>query len=247
MTMQRLFANIRQGSSMKGVSHTNKFIADIFFPTRNGVITDKDAIEGMQLRCQSASMPGLTFNVDNDLARYGPPTPVAKGITYDDATFTFLADDGFYIRKLFHEWQKMIYDQFEDNNLEYLDNYVGSVHVYSLTPFKHGHLRNYGVRILDAFPKALAAQEFSMDATSDLQKISVTFGFRRWVDMSNNGKTPQLDAHDTTPGRLDHDTTGAGDDQELGTNPDANYGRYVQYGGSEPVPLKIDRDAPRPG
>ena len=82
------------------------------------------------------------------------------------------------------------------SRLEYLLN-VSDVEIYLLD---NNGKATYGVKLVEAFPKTIGANEFNMATTNELQKISVTFAYRYWIEKINNDVGDDVDEPgDTVP------------------------------------------------
>ena len=190
-TMQRLISSIGGGGNYGGVAHSNKFVVRIAFPFG----TTGAEGEGLSLRCESVSMPGRNVNTSPNRERYGPPTEIADGLTFEDVTCTFLADERFKVKDIFSEWQYMMFDSgdpingFGDPtpsfNMKFYDDYIGTVDIFTLN---QDGAKTHGIRLVEAFPKVINANEFSMATINELQKVSVTFEYRYWHELGQSGK-----------------------------------------------------------
>ena len=51
--------------------------------------------------------------------------------------------------------------------------------------------RRYGVELVEAFPKTIAEQALSYDATNQINKVSITFSYRYWKNLTDEGQLPK--------------------------------------------------------
>jgi len=195
--LQRLKASIGGGGAFGGVARTNQFMVLINFPF--GVSGTET--EGLALRCDAVTMPGRTMNTTPNTERYGPATQIVDGWTYEDITCSFLADENFKIKDMFSEWQ---YSMFGAGNVFYgsggptpsfnmgfYKDYVRPLDIYSID---RNNVKKHGVRLVEAFPKTINANEFNMETINELQKVSVSFAYRYWheIDAEGADKTEDL-------------------------------------------------------
>lgn len=173
MSMERLFASISSGGGSNGVAHTNKFEVRINPP---GGTNSRDA-EVIQLRCDAATMPSRTMNTTPNYERYGPVQQVVDGFSYEDVTLSFLADEAFDVRSFFEGWQGLTYNG-ANYNMGYYDDYTSNIVIHALNK---NYVRTYSVKLHEAFPKTINAQEFNMATQNELQKVSVVFAYRMWT------------------------------------------------------------------
>ena len=190
-TMQRLISSINGSGHYGGVAHTNKFVVRIGFPFG----TTGAEMEGLSLRCDSVTMPGRNMNTTPNFERYGPQTQVVDGWSFEDVTCSFLADENFKVKDIFSEWHYKMYgsgnpisgfgDPRPSFNMNFYDNYVGTVDIFTIN---QNNILTHGIRLVEAFPKTINANEFSMETMSELQKVSVSFAYRYWHEIGQTGK-----------------------------------------------------------
>jgi hypothetical protein len=202
-TMQRLISSINGGGFYGGVAHTNKFVVHVHFPFG----ATGAEIEGLALRCESVSMPGRNVNTSPNRERYGPATEIADGLTFEDVTCTFLADEKFAVKDIFSEWQYKMFgsgDPINSSNnptptfnMGFYDDYVGAVDIFTLN--QNGE-KKHGIRLVEAFPKTINANEFSMATANELQKVSVSFEYRYWHEVM--GRFKKADSDTINPERI---------------------------------------------
>jgi hypothetical protein len=70
----------------------------------------------------------------------------------------------------------------------YYDDYVGTIQIYQLDEQNE---RRYGVELIECFPKTIAAQTFDYSAVNQQQKVSVTFSYRYWKNLTDEARLPQ--------------------------------------------------------
>ena len=169
--MQKFIASIGAG----GVQHSNKF--EIRLDPPSGMVAE----EVIVLRCDSVTMPGRTLNTMTDANIFGPTREIVDGATFaEDVTCTFVADTKFKIRQFFELWQERAFNPFTWE-ARYHEEYAGEVRIYTLN--SEGE-QQYGVKLHEAFPKTLGAQELNMSSVNELQKISVSFSYRNWTNIN---------------------------------------------------------------
>jgi len=190
-TMQRLISSINGGGTYGGVAHTNKFVVHVNFPFG----TTGAEMEGLALRCDTVSLPGRTMNTTPNYERYGPQTQIVDGWSFEDITCSFLADEKFKVKDIFSEWHYEMYgsgspisgfgDPRPSFNMNFYDSYVGTVDIFTLN---QDGVKTHGIRLVEAFPKTINANEFNMSTTNELQKVSVSFAYRYWHELGQTGK-----------------------------------------------------------
>jgi len=135
--------------------------------------------------CYNIEMPSR--NIDTKAFQtYGPKREVAYAYSFPgEVTASFYADKYLRQRTFFEMWQNSIMDQ-ATHNMHFYDEYVGGIRIYQLGAFSGEADRDrisYGVELFEAFPKTITAVPFDY-GSEDIQKISITFSFRNWINLS---------------------------------------------------------------
>lgn len=134
-------------------------------------------------RCESTELPGRTI-ATSDESTFGPTVKYAYDHTYSDHTFTIIASEDMYERKLFEVW---------------MDNIVNGPDLYGSYTGKAGLVRYYDdyaagqVRIIQmneqavvlakytlfsAYPIALSPMNLSWEEQNTYQRFTVTMTYR---------------------------------------------------------------------
>jgi hypothetical protein len=143
----------------------------------------------VSMRCESINLPGRNLNSTTDSNIYGPTREVVDGVTYaDDISMSFLASAGLDERVFFEEWQELAFNK-QTWNVGYYNDYISTVEIYILD---RQDQRQYGIKLIEAFPKTIGATELSQSANNELIKIPVTFSFRYWESLDANRQPPSL-------------------------------------------------------
>ena len=137
----------------------------------------------VSLRCETVSIPGRNLNTLTDSNIYGPTREVVDCVMYaEDITMTFTASSGLKERVFFEKWQEMAFD-LTTWNLKYYNDYVSSVNIYLLD---RQDKRQYGIKLVEAFPKTISGTDLSQATGNEIIKISVSFSFRYWETLDVN-------------------------------------------------------------
>jgi len=209
-TIGRVMGAIAQG---EGFAKPNRFLVDFVLPrgvnaesvdlgdgeqeilfeeevansTLNGQMQVNTEIQrGLRAFCESVEMPGRNLNT-TDFRTYGPKREIVYGHSYSgEVTLTFYSDKFLRQRTFFEMWQRAAFDE-GTNNVHFYDEYVGAIRVYQLGAFAENNDRDrisYGVHLYECFPKAINAMNYSQGANDEIQKVSVTFAFRNWSNLT---------------------------------------------------------------
>jgi len=134
----------------------------------------------VNLLAESVSIPGQNIRSVPDDLRYGPARDHAQGVTYGDISMTFICTPGMQEKVYFEEWQKRIIDVGERNskwNAKWYADYIGEIQIDQLD--KQNQMK-YQVTIVEAWPKTINAQEFTLSSNDAYQTVSVDFAYRYW-------------------------------------------------------------------
>ena len=134
----------------------------------------------VDLLAESVTFPGQNIRSVPDDLRYGPARDHAQGVTYGDISMTFICTPGMQEKVYFEEWQKRIIDVGERNskwNAKWYVDYIGEIQIDQLD---RQNKMNYQVTIVEAWPKTINAQEFTLSSNDSYQTVSVDFAYRYW-------------------------------------------------------------------
>lgn len=155
-----------------GLARPNKYSVTLFPPAGLGM-----APRDLAMMAESVSMPGQNIRAGTDVLRHGPQREVAQGFTYGPISINFICTEGMPEKKFFEDWQEFTVNKTTWEPKFYKD-YVGRIHVKALNVMDQP---TYTVKIFEAYPKTVSAQEFSYGATGSYQTISVEITYRYWT------------------------------------------------------------------
>ena len=139
------------------------------------------------LRCEAISFPGRNLDTTPDPNHYGPTREVVNGYSYAPISATFQCSSDMKEKKYFETWQRLAYNP-QTWSMGYYNDYVGTVQIYQLD---EQDKRRYGVELVEAFPKTIAEQALSYDATNQINKVSITFSYRYWKNLTDEADLPK--------------------------------------------------------
>ncbi len=155
----------------------------------SGLRATNDASRGVSLRCESVQLPGRNITSSPDTNVYGPVREIAEEVTYaGEVSMTFQASSGLEERVFFEQWQQKCFNP-ETWNVGYYNEYIGSADVYLLDI---NNQRRYGLKILEMWPKTIAATDLSGVVASDIIKNEITFAFRTWKTLDIDQTPPSI-------------------------------------------------------
>ena len=183
----------------EGFASPNKYEVLIHKPaasapsgTTNMNANDISSVGGMDkisMRCDSVTLPGRTLNTVDDVNIHGPRRQVVESVMYaDSVTLTFQSSSDARERVAFEKWQHRAFSP-TTWQVGYYNDYVGAVDIYLLDQKME---RQYGMRLMEAFPKTLGDISLSYGAANSLLIWSVDINFRYWESLDTNQKGPSL-------------------------------------------------------
>ena len=159
---------------------------NVFSTVINAMRGDGTA-RSVSLKCEQISMPGRNIDTAPDTNIYGPVREIAQGFSFADIDATFQMSSDHKEKKFFETWQRISFDPLTWA-MGYYDDYVGTIQIYKLDEQNE---RRYGVELIECFPKTIAAQTFDYSAVNQQQKVSVTFSYRYWKNLTDEARLPQ--------------------------------------------------------
>ena len=139
------------------------------------------------LRCESISFPGRNLDTTPDSNIYGPTREIVSGFSFAEITGTFVCSSDMREKLFFETWQRLAFDP-QSWALGYYDDYVGSIDIHQLDENDN---KRYGVQLIEAFPKTIAEQSLGYGQNDTLHRISVTFSYRYWKNLTDEADLPK--------------------------------------------------------
>jgi hypothetical protein len=201
-TIAELHTSIRN----VGIVKTNQFVVRLIFPLGPAnrpfrAFSGKMKAPDLLVRAQTVFMPGTNFSTVEDNNIYGPNRNIVSGITFANSVgITFLLDEKFELKQIFDAWQRTAYDE-NTWNLNYYDEYKGSIEIYSMTNKFIDPVTNvpktdvpgYGLKCWEAYPVTIGQVDFDAGASTAYATINIEFGFRYTTDISRHGSDTPFD------------------------------------------------------
>ena len=139
------------------------------------------------LMCESIDFPGRTLDTAPDTNIYGPSREIVQGYSYAEITGVFRCSSDMREKTFFETWQRLAYNP-TTWSMGYYDDYSGGLQIFQLDQKDN---RRYGVELIECFPKTIAAQNLTAGQASDVQKISVSFSYRYWKNLTDEADLPK--------------------------------------------------------
>jgi hypothetical protein len=137
----------------------------------------------LSLRASNLTLPGRNLATSEEGNIYGPNREIVEGVTYaDDISISFQASNDLRERVFFENWQKLAFNE-TSWNMGYYWDYVGTIEIYMLDKQDQ---KRYGIKLWEAFPKTVEANQLAYDTNDTLMLTPVSFTFRYWTSLDQN-------------------------------------------------------------
>ena len=202
----RFITEINKG---EGVARANRFLIRLFPPRdtferkvgtdKDVVLVDKDSLlnesgmkNNVELMCTQAKLPHRDVLTQNYVT-YGPGRKMPYAYGYGSKIECMFMGDKFLRQRAFFEtWQRRIYN-LATHNLNYYDDYVGTMEIYQLGQYREtdkespddNYRMTYGVRLHEVYPETIGEIQYQ-SLTDDVipMDIPITFAFRTWENIT---------------------------------------------------------------
>ena len=139
------------------------------------------------LRWQSFEFPGRNLDTTPDTNIYGPTREIVQGYSFAETTAVFQCSSDMKEKRFFETWQRLAYNP-QTWAMQYYNDYVGSIKIFQLDETNR---QRYGVELVEAFPKTIAAQALDYSTINAIHTVSVTFSYRYWKDLKDEADLPK--------------------------------------------------------
>ena len=164
----------------------------------------------VNINCDTISMPGKTLQTQE--VQYGSEPVRSMVQTHEfpgtiDATF--YADKYLRERQFFEAWQKMAVGE-HTHKANYYDSYIGKMHIYQLGSDNEisRDMPTYAVEAMEVYPSTIGSIEYGYGKTNELVKVSVSFAYKYWHNMSGRTQGLSFGRHTQAPANIKKRDTG---------------------------------------
>ena len=116
----------------------------------------------VSMQCHKIDFPGRTLDSTPDTNIYGPTREIVNGFSFAEISASFYQSNNYQEKQFFETWQRLAYDP-NSWSIQYYDDYVGKIEIYSLD---NDGARRYGVQLVECFPKTISAQNLDANPSS---------------------------------------------------------------------------------
>ena len=207
-TIQRFLSQVNQG---EGFARTNRFIVRINPPAPvrlmnvqagppnippesvsvayggKNELESNALLENVDMMCNKVTLPNRDINTQPHIM-YGPKREMPYAYSFSSQVeMTFYGDKFLRQRLFFENWQKKIMD-LGTHNINYYDDYVGSMDIMQLGQFdakSDDDARvTYAVRLFEVYPQTIGSMDLTYGADNEIAQVPITLNFRTWSNLT---------------------------------------------------------------
>ena len=135
------------------------------------------------MRCESIAFPGQNIETSPDTIRLGPLRSHAFGVNYGPVNAIFLCDEELSERRLFENWQRLMFES-ESFKVGYYRDYVSDM---TIDQYNDKDEITYSMILREVFPKNIT--ELALTTTAgELHRISVELIYHHWEPIQVAGR-----------------------------------------------------------
>ena len=158
----------------------------------------------VNINCDTITMPNKQMQTQS--VQYGSEPTRDMVQTHEfpgtiDATF--YADKYLRERHFFEAWQRMIVGE-HTHKANYYDNYIGKMHIYQLGADSEisRDMPTYAIEAMEVYPTNIGAIEYGYARANEIVKITVSFAFKYWRNMSSTTQGLSFGKHTQSPAEI---------------------------------------------
>ena len=203
-TIGRFMANVSQG---EGMARPARYLVRFNMPNKIALASEgsydtsqqgvndvggQELARTVGMMCNTIEMPERSIT-QADSITYGPKRQMPIGYNFPGTVELSVYGDKFLRQRMFFEsWQKMIMD-LNSHNMNYYDEYTGSVDIMQLGSFDAENDRDrvtYMVRLYECYPSTIGSYSYGYEKQNELVNLPITLTYRNWknlgIDQVNN-------------------------------------------------------------
>jgi hypothetical protein len=152
---------------------------DVTIPVPVSLANLKTSAKNLTFRCETAAMPGRTFETATKKLGSAPIEYFPYHNNYQQATMTFIVSDDMNEKIFFDSWMELI-NPTTTYNFEYKVNYATDI---TITQYNSQGQPTYAGILQEAFP--IDVNQLDLDwSTDSYHKLSVVFVYKQWQNNS---------------------------------------------------------------
>tara|TARA_Y100000592_G_C5355054_1_gene260733 strand:- start:65 stop:808 length:744 start_codon:yes stop_codon:yes gene_type:complete len=143
-------------------------------------------VRNIGMMCNQVNLPNRDINTKPHIM-YGPRREMPYAYSFEaSVSLQFYGDKFLRQRMFFENWQKKVFD-YKSHNMNYYDDYVGSVDIMQLGQFESENDKDrvtYAVRLYECYPQTIGGVELAYGSNDQPTNIPITLNFRRWINLT---------------------------------------------------------------
>ena len=200
----KFITELNQG---EGVARANRFLVRVFPPKdvyeqsadTEGYVLDRDTLlsspqmqRNVELMCTSAKLPHRDVLTEN-FVTYGPGRKMPYAYVYgSEINCMFMGDKFLRQRAFFETWQGKMHS-LRTHNLQYYDDYIGTMEIYQLGQYRETSKESYddnfrmtyGIRLHEVYPETIGEMQYQAVVDDMIpMDIPITFAYRTWENIT---------------------------------------------------------------
>ena len=194
----RMITQINRG---EGVARANRFLVRLFPPVdvvtekidfKSSLLNSDEMKRNVELMCTSAVLPHRDI-LNTNFVTYGPGRKMPYAYGYGSSMeCNFMGDKFLRQRAFFETWQGKMHN-LKTHNLEYYDNYIGTMEIYQLGQYRESEKEHpddnyrmtYGVRLHEVYPETIGEIPYQSVTDDPMpMDIPIKFAYRTWENIT---------------------------------------------------------------
>jgi len=197
-TINRFIAEINQGEGLARPTRylvviqppqrviTNPYEADFDMTPPNNDLESMTLKRNVGMMCNKVTLPSRDVNTKTAMT-YGPGREMPYAYSFSgQIECSFYGDKFLRQRAFFENWQKKIMN-INTHNMNYYDEYVGTMDIYQLGSFsaeKDRDRTTYAVRLYEVYPQTIGSIDYGYGNTDQSVQVPITLNFRTWKNLT---------------------------------------------------------------
>lgn len=141
----------------------------------------------LSLRCDSAQLPGRTFETATKKLGSAPVEKFPYHANYQESTMEFIVSDDMSEKIFFDSWMELI-NPTTDFNFQYKNNYAVDI---SVNQYNLRNQLTYSAALIEAFPIDVNQMDLSW-SEEGFHKLQVVFCYKQWKNDTVSGLIQQV-------------------------------------------------------
>ena len=184
-SINRMLANVKNSNLF-----SRPYLYYIFI-TPPKVFVNNSILDGIQLNCESVSIPGHVI-ATKEHKTYGLKREYAYDKLYEMVAMSFYMSDKMHEFNFFNAWLNSIY---KNGRVSYYDDYKGTIEIFQCSGVDPSDKEDLAVmmkvKLIDAYPKTITPLALGHALTGTIQKMSVNITYRdvEYLDYTKQDQT----------------------------------------------------------